>query len=337
MKGFTKAALIVALVLVILGSMLCAVGMGVGFRFSDFWDQVEAGEFSIGPIKHIPFIRYGNTGVSWDGWDDWDNGWDSWGFGLGDGKFDWDAQDKEGFSFSWKDVNKIELDLDYSGVNVIENSAKDAEVQVDVEYRKKGHNHKVEAYMDGGTLKIKESGRKRNVRDDSSRVDLQIPTEMIDRIWLKEIDLKQGKGYIYVEAPLTAKEISIKVGAGECEVINKLTAQEEMVVSVDAGEMSLEELEAKKLKLGGGVGELTVGLIRADTIEIDGGVGEIEVTAAGKETDYSYDVNCGVGSVEIGDHEYSGLSSGGTVQNAGDKKIDIDCGVGSVEVSFQEQ
>ena len=38
MKNFTKAALIITLVLVILGSAFCAVGMGIGFSFPEFWE-----------------------------------------------------------------------------------------------------------------------------------------------------------------------------------------------------------------------------------------------------------------------------------------------------------
>ncbi len=334
MKVFTKIALAVALIFVVVGSMLCAIGLGIGFQFSEFWDQVEEGEFSIGPIRHIPFISYGNTGFSWDDWDSWGFDWEEGDFDWEEGNYDWVAQDKQDFSFSWENIQKIELDLDYSGVKVLEDKAAGENILVNVGYRNKSHKHEVKAYMDGGTLKIQDSGN-RNWRKDSSMVVLTIPSGIMEHGWLEKIELKQGKGYINVGMPLTAKEISIKVGAGECVVSEKLTAEKEISVNVDAGEISLEELEANKVKLEGGVGELTASLLTADTIEIEGGVGNIEVEAAGEEADYSYDIQCGVGTVEIGDHEYSGLSSGGAINNPGNKKIEIDCGIGNVEVSFQ--
>lgn len=318
MKNFTKAALIIALVLVILGSLLCAVGMGIGFQFSEFWDQVEAGEFSIGPIRHIPFIHYGNTDYEWD-----------------DDSMDWDSADEDAFDFSCEDIKKIKMDVDYSGVRIVENTDSNL-VQMNVQYRREDHRYQVQAHMDGSTLKIEHKGSGRIRNYDSSRVTLELPRKLMEQVQLKEIDLKQGKGYIYVEMPLTAEKISISVGAGICETNEKLTAKKELSVSVDAGEIALAELEAEEVNLDGGVGTLTADLIQAEEIEIDGGVGDVDVTAAGRESDYSYDIKCGVGRLEIGDNEYSGLSSSRSIENPGSKKMKIECGVGEVEVSFQE-
>ena len=65
MKNFTKAALIITLVLVILGSAFCAVGMGIGFSFPEFWEHVEMGEYSFGPFFKIPLFRHeGESTVS---------------------------------------------------------------------------------------------------------------------------------------------------------------------------------------------------------------------------------------------------------------------------------
>lgn len=99
----------------------------------------------------------------------------------------------------------------------------------------------------------------------------------------------------------------------------------------------LDEVEAKELEIGGGVGQITAELIRAEKIDIEGGVGTIDVTVAGKETDYSYDIECGVGSVGVGNSDYSGLGSSKHIENPGNKEIQIECGVGAVEVSFEDE
>lgn len=184
MKVFTKIALAVALIFVVVGSMLCAIGLGIGFQFSEFWDQVEEGEFSIGPIRHIPFISYGNTGFSWDDWDSWGFDWEEGDFDWEEGNYDWVAQDKQDFSFSWENIQKIELDLDYSGVKVLEDKAAGENILVNVGYRNKSHKHEVKAYMDGGTLKIQDSGN-RNWRKDSSMVVLTIPSGIMEHGWKK--------------------------------------------------------------------------------------------------------------------------------------------------------
>ncbi len=320
MKNFTKTALIIVLVLVILGSLLCAVGLGIGFRFSEFWDQVETGEFSIGPIHHIPFFSYNYSDYDW-----------------ADPGDDWDAADEEVSYFPWEDIKKIKLDVDYSSVIITEAPWEDREVRITVQYRREDHRHRVQSGINSGnTLEIENEGSGRIRNSDSSRVTLELPRKLMEQGQLEEIDLKQGKGCIYSEMPLTAEKISISVGAGQCEIEEKLTAEKELSVSVDAGEIILAELEAEKLNLNGGVGTLTAELIQAQEIEIEGGVGSIEVEAAGKESDYSYDIECGVGRLEIGENEYSGLSSSRSIENPGGRKMKIECGVGDVEVSFQE-
>ena len=106
---------------------------------------------------------------------------------------------------------------------------------------------------------------------------------------------------------------------------------------MDAGAISLLELETVELEINGGVGEFTSELIRAEKIDIEGGVGSVEVTVAGRESDYSYDIECGVGSVAVGNSDYSGLGSSKSIENPGNKEIQIECGVGNVEVSFEDE
>lgn len=321
MKNFTKIALVFVLVLVILGSVLCAVGMGIGFTFSDFMEQVDAGEFSIGPIEGIPFIRHGNNDFEWD-----------------DESVGWDSEEDEDFTFSWKDIKKIEMELGSSSVNIIESDREDPEnVHLKIEYRNRNHKHRIKADLSGDTLEIESNRNGYNWRNDSARVTLELPMELMKDQKLEEISLEQESGYINVEIPLTARKISINVGAGKCESSEKLTAQKEMSMEVDAGKMDLEELEAEELKIKGGVGDFTAELIQAEKIDIEGGVGRIEVTVAGKETDYSYDIECGVGRVEIGDSNYSGLGSSKSIQNPGSKEMQIECGIGNVGVYFENE
>lgn len=317
MKNFTKAALIITLILVILGSIFCAVGLGIGFQFSDFWDDVEAGEFSIGPFKHIPFI-YGRN--------DWGD----------DGKVNWESQDSESFQFAWEEIRELEMDLSYGGI-AIEKSEKDREnIYIDVEYRKKNHKRQIKAYMSGGSLCIEEEGASSVRNDDSAIITLQIPEEVMDNMRLDSIEMEQDAGYIDVNMPLTAKNISITVDTGVCSVNEKLTASGELTAEVGAGQITLSEIEAKSLDLSAGIGQLLVERMEAEAIDIECGVGQIQVTAAGKESDYSYSIECAVGSVSIGDHDYSGLGRERTIENEGGREMDIECNVGDVYVTFTE-
>lgn len=236
MKNFTKAALIITLILVILGSIFCTVGLGIGFRFSEFWDDVEQGEFSIGPIRHIPYIYERN--------------------GWGDGSMDWESKDSESFEFSWKEIRELELDVDYGGIT-IEKSGKDAEtIYIFVDYRKENHKRQVKAYTSGKTLYIEEEGASRVRGNDSSRITVQIPETVMEDMWLDSVNIEQNAGYIDINMPLTAKDISINVDAGVCSVNEKLTAKEELCAQVDAGQISLSEIAAESLDLSAGMGQL---------------------------------------------------------------------------------
>lgn len=324
MKSFTKVALIVALILVILGSTFCMIGLGIGFSFRDFWRDVEAGEFSIGPFEDIPYV-IGRNNLNW----------------RDDGK-SWKSSSTERFDFIWqgekdKDkVDQLEVDVYYGTVILEENSENDNKILVTVEYRKKNHKRQVKAYKDGTTLKIEETGSRKSFNNDSTKIMIQIPSEMMDGA-LKELSLKQGAGDIFVNMPLTAENININVDAGECEVAEKLMALEKCQADVGAGQIDFEEIEAKELELRANVGQIDTEEIKADQIDIDCGIGSIDILAAGREQDYNYEIECSVGEVEIGDNSFSGLGSKRKIENAGDKKMLVKCSVGQVDVSFSEE
>lgn len=326
MKSFTKVALIIALILVVLGSTFCMIGLGIGFSFRDFWEDVEMGEFSIGPFEDIPYV-IGRNNMNW----------------KDDGK-SWKSSSTERFDFIWqgdkdKDrVDQLEVDVYYGTVVLEENSEDDNKIFVTVEYRKKDHKRQVKAYKDGATLKIEEIGSKRSFNNDSTKIMIQIPSYMMEmNEAIKELSLKQGAGDIYVNLPLRAEKINISVDAGECEVAKKLTALEKCQADVGAGQINFEEIEAKELELKANVGQIDTEEIKADQINIDCGIGSIDILAAGKEQDYNYEVECSVGEVEIGDNSFSGLGSKRKIENAGDKQMQVKCNVGQVDVSFSEE
>lgn len=319
MKKFTKIAVIVALVFLILGSIFCALGMGIGFRFSDFRNAVEEGGFSVGPFFDIPYIWYGNDDMGWN-----------------DGEMNWSSQDTDSFQFEKDSIKNLEVDVDYAGMVIEEDKNLDSgDIHVDVEYRGQNHRREVEVSVSGSALKIEDDSPRRIRNRDSARITIRIPKELADG-WLDKIDIEQGAGYAHLNTPLTAGEISINVNAGECIASEKLTAKTSMSLEVDAGKIELSDLEAEKLKMHAGVGELDVSAMQAEKIEMECGIGNITAAAAGKESDYSYEIDCNVGSIEVGDRVYSGLDSERTIKNPGNKKMEIKCGVGNVNISFQE-
>lgn len=317
MKNFVKVALIVSLVLVILGSACLAVSLGIGFSYEDFWADVEDGKYNFGPIN-----VFGRNAFNW----------------KDDGQ-PWKGASREDFTFRWSGdreediVEKLDLEVYYGTVNIVEGKENEEIIQVTVEYRKKNHKRKVEAYKDGTTLKIEETGSRYSRNNDSTRITIRIPKDIGYNF--KEISLQQDAGDIFVDMPLTAERVAIKVNAGECDVSSKLTALEECTADVGAGEIDLHNIEAAKVMLNADVGQIDVDQITADDIIIDCGIGSIDAEVAGHEDDYNYEISCSVGEVSVGEHNYVGLGSKKKIDNSADKKMEIDCNVGEVDISFE--
>lgn len=312
MKRFTKIALIVSLVLVILGAVCCAVSLGTGFNFSEFRNEVMAGKYSIG----FPFVSF-HSDFNWD-----------------DDQAEWQASSGDTFSFECSDIDSLDMDVYYGDLNIVQTTGND--ICVEVEYRKEDSKRRVNVSADGKTLVIKETGSKKSIHNDSTRITIQIPEEMSQRQW-KEIELCQSAGNVYIDTPLTAKNIEIEVDAGECISYHKLTASKELSVDVGAGNMELHELEAESIEMDAGIGSLITGEIIAEKIDISCGIGSITTVASGAESDYSYDIECGIGNVEIGKKQYSGSSFVSEDSSSDDREIAVECGIGEVQVKFSGQ
>lgn len=324
MKNFIKIALIISLVLVVLGSACCVVSLCIGFNYGDFWANVEDGKYSLGPIDSIREVTRRNR-FNWQ--DDGER---------------WKSAAREDYTFQCSGdgqenkVDKLDVRVFYGTVNIIENTDNEETIQVAVEYRKENHRRKVEAYKDGTTLRIEETGSKRSWKNDSTRITIQIPKELQNNI-LEEISLKQDAGDINIDTPLAAKNLVIEVDAGECQADEKLTAKKACSVDVGAGEIDLREVEASKLTLTANIGEIDISGITADDIVVDCGIGTIDATVCGREQDYNYDISCSMGEISIGEDEYAVLSARKKIDNSADKKMMIDCNVGEVDISFDRE
>lgn len=325
MKNFTKIALILSLALVILGSLCCAVSIGIGFNFNDFWSDVEDGAYSFGPLGDVREAIWNNR----FNWKDDGEGWSS--ASTEDFTFEWQGEDAE------NTVDKLDLKVYYGTVKIVRNEEDSDTIQVTVEYRKKNHRRKVEAYKDGTTLRILETGSKRSWNNDSTRITIRLPQEMENQDKaLQEIFLQQDAGDIYVDMLPVANKIGFTVNAGECVVYSKLRALEEYKADVDVGHIDLEEVEAPLVTLNSNVGQIDAEEITAEDIFIDCGIGAIDAVVSGREQDYNYEISCGVGEVSVGDSDYSSLGSRKNLDNSADKSIQIECGVGEVDLSFEK-
>lgn len=316
MKKFTKGALIIALVFMVFGFTLCAVGAGIGFHYSTIPEMISKGVFQ---------LNFGNWSEHWNNawsWNNWDDDWESWIDGTTE-KYDFSTDE-------CADIQNLKL-IGECGTIEVEEAKENQGIHVEVTYRKANTKRKVNVEKNGTTLEIEDKSSWGLVNNDNVHISIQIPKNME----FEKVELENSAGEITLNHALNAKEFSVVVGAGECVIKKDLQVSGKLYAEVDAGEIDFAKVSAEKIELNAGVGEIDVEYASADEVILDCGVGSLSVTLAGTEEDYSYGIDCGVGDVEIGHSSYSGL---GTTKNisGGSKKVEIDCGVGEVSVDFKK-
>lgn len=146
---------------------------------------------------------------------------------------------------------------------------------------------------------------------------------------------KIGKICIYVPAGYIFEEFSLDMKAGTL-YIEDIQARE-LSVDMGAGKAEISNFHADEAEFDCGTGEMNVVGIAEKEADLDCGVGKISYTTLGKEADYNYKINCGVGTISCGSNSYSGLGADKKINNSADKEMNIDCGVGEVTVKFAEK
>lgn len=113
------------------------------------------------------------------------------------------------------------------------------------------------------------------------------------------------------------EEVDFELGASKADIVG--LKADTMNVEVGAGEADISNLDVKNLNAETGVGKLSVELI-------------------GKESDYSYSLECGIGAIEIGNTSYGGIGTEKNITNPGANRfLDVECGIGEVEIEFTEE
>ena len=157
------------------------------------------------------------------------------------------------------------------------------------------------------TLKVRSTKKLSKTR----KVHISYPED----VKLQELEIEMGAGTVYLNRDIETEKLSVEMGAGEFESKNPVTAME-ADLEIGTGSMTFADLSARKTD-----GEC--------------GLGELDLTLTGTQEDYNYDLECGVGNLDVGSDSYSGLGREKTISNKGaDRKLDLECGMGNVSVDF---
>lgn len=142
----------------------------------------------------------------------------------------------------------------------------------------------------------------------------------------------QGVVTLYLPKDFMMDEVDLHIGAGELYIDNIST--NDLSIDVGAGEATINDFHALEADFQCGAGSITASGAAEMQLDVDCGVGDINMTLAGSEQDYSYELKCGVGEITIGGNNYSGLGRKKEIYNNTGKEISIDCGIGEVSMDF---
>lgn len=364
MKKFTKGCLMTALVLFLVGLMLCVVcGVLGGFRQLAQMDGIgsipfvcgrdDSGHWRIGffrspgygrdDLEDIGDIDVGDIDVGdIDVGDTEDAGELERRLRKLDGK-------QEELALTAETLGSLEIDLVMCNL-LIQESA-DEHVWILVE----GDTNRPEYAIEN------DGNRSRLCIENDEEYNYYWRSKPKDYVYLwlpkgcalKECEIYMGAGYMK-SISLNADQSHISVGAGLMEIAG--LAGKEIILSADAGELlagrvtaengvlqigaghlSVEELSvSRNADISVGVGQCEIaGTITGD-LDLDCDMGETMMRLTGSEDDHSYDVECGMGEVNVGSRSHSGVAVERSWNSGKDSEFDVDCNMGTVTITFEE-
>lgn len=156
---------------------------------------------------------------------------------------------------------------------------------------------------------------------------------------LEDLELCVGAGTAKLENVSTKYDkAKIEVGAGKLDVMT-LTVANHIHAELGAGAVDIQNMTAKTANVECGVGRMVVkGAVESD-IKAECGVGSLEMQLDAVESDYNYDIDCGLGSVLINGSKRGGwFASKADMVNAGAKgNMKLECGIGRIELVTQKR
>lgn len=134
---------------------------------------------------------------------------------------------------------------------------------------------------------------------------------------------------------LEAGKASLSVGAGQITCSDSLKA-DKLDLDVGMGEIVVSGMETAELDAEVGMGSLLLSGDVSSDADVLCSMGTIEMELAKSEQDYNYDLESAMGSVEIGSYSMSGLAGEKKIDNKAACKIKLECSMGSIEISFMQ-
>lgn len=227
------------------------------------------------------------------------------------------TEDLEVISSEIKEVSTLHIDLAYTNLDI----------RTGNEFKIETNNSKITYTNNNGSVKIKEEKQNWLNNNNASNLIIYLPGDMID---MDEIKIETGAGKINIEK-LNTQSLYLELGAGDVYIEN-LIATSEAKIDGGVGKTELKSCEINNLNANLGMGEFTFRGKLTGKSEIDSGVGAINIDLMDNKTNYTIEVDKGLGNVTLDGQKLEEDRVYGTGKN----HLEIDGGIGEIKVKFKE-
>lgn len=181
------------------------------------------------------------------------------------------------------------------------------------------------AVCDAGEITIQDTRQGKKSRKDVA-VYLKIP----GNFKFDNADIQIKAGEVDVECGFSADQLTVNTDAGLIS-LESMEAQT-FSVAVGAGEIDIEDSVFKTIYMDCGLGTIDIEADITEYAKIDCGMGTVDLELAKGVDSANYMLNCGVGSIDIGDNSYTGLSRKKRIENGASAEFELNCGMGTISI-----
>lgn len=191
-------------------------------------------------------------------------------------------------------------------------------------------------YIEGDTFYLRQKCLS-PIGSDGAHLTLTLPED----IALDKVRIKMGAGAVMAEGFLAAREVEVELGAGE--VTMEEVKADSFSADVAAGSVEVRKLDATECDTNVSMGEIVLenALVTGD-LDAAVSMGDISIYLRDSYEDHAYEVNCGMGEVEIVTEKretkgFSGIGGSTTLvgANAASGSVyDLSCSMGDIYMEF---
>ena len=201
------------------------------------------------------------------------------------------------YSCSLQGIKKLEVDVQNAKISIF--AADDAD---NIVYY--SNQEKFGAKVEGSALKLEDHSS----LQDKIELELYIPVGK-----LKEIEIEAINGTIAADK-IVADNVTIEIDNASVQ-IDELVVEDKAELQINAGQM-------------------IIGYYSGTKLETECAMGSILVVCEGNESNYNFDLECGMGNIQIDTDCYSGIGEEIQVNNGAEKSIKAECAMGEILLEF---